>query len=301
MSKDKKTTLIDMGKQLKMSEDDIKILEELILKDQKEKEAREFIKKYVEQQERRKEFFLKPEKDQAALFEKMQKSKAPPVDMTQEKNLTPIKDIIKQADPTSPSDIGMVEKLKRLERKESGLTRKNLPDMPDFLKKAELPKAHAKFGKLLNVLGKTTKIGKRALPLLGLASDVLASDDLGNATISKEELERLKLEKKMTPKEREIKKLLEENLQKPSNVKDLADDLLKTKSLNPEESGEERENKFKNIPKERVEALTGVKIKEGIGQLPEVRKGLDVKRLSRSNRFPKMYNYLSQEKSSGKK
>ena len=121
--------------------------------------------------------------------------------------------------------------------------KKSPPEMPEFLKETDVPKnihgpdtdvsryvtkqqAKAKlFRKLAGALGKTAKIGA---PLLGIASDVLASEDLDDAEISPEEIKRMQIEKELTPKDLEIKQSLEEKAKslKPSDsiIDDLTDD-----------------------------------------------------------------------------
>jgi hypothetical protein len=137
-----KTDVIDMEKQL----------EAPIPETLSSEPTEDFIKKRQMQQEMRKQYFPIPEKDQVALYERIQKESGKPINMSLEKNITKIEDIIKQADPESLSDMAMVEKLQRSARKQSGLTRKNLPKSPSIIKKG------GKFGLIASALGLGTSL-----------------------------------------------------------------------------------------------------------------------------------------------
>lgn len=183
-----------------------------------------------------------------------------------------------------------------------------LPKAPEFLKDADdVPKTihgpeteaskyitkqqnKAKlFRKLDSIMSSpvTKGIGKAAkvaAPLLTLASEALATDNLGDADISKEEIRKLKAEKEMSPRDKEIKRMLEEKAKQPVDVKKEIEDRL---GIN---------KKKVKIQPYQVEHLTGVKEekeKPFVGQLP---KGVEDKRISRSNRFSKLRGHLMREK-----
>lgn len=137
-----KTDIIDMNKQL----------ESTIPKTLSDESTEEFLKKRQLQQEMRKQYLPTPAKDQVALYEQIQKQSSSPVDVSQEKNITKIEDIIKQADPASLEDRATVEKLERLKRKQGNLTKKNLPKLPKILKKG------GRFGALASALGLGTSL-----------------------------------------------------------------------------------------------------------------------------------------------
>lgn len=137
-----KTDIIDMNKQL----------ESTIPKTLSDESTEEFLKKRQLQQEMRKQYLPTPAKDQVALYEQIQKQSSSPVDVSQEKNITKIEDIIKQADPASLEDRATVEKLERLKRKQGNLTKKNLPTLPKILKKG------GRFGALASALGLGTSL-----------------------------------------------------------------------------------------------------------------------------------------------
>lgn len=133
-----KTDVIDMEKELQKT----------IPKTSSEEATEDFLKKKLMQQEKRKQYFPVPDKDQVALYEKIQKESSSPLQMGQEKNINKIEDIIKQADLTSPSDMAMVEKLNKLKIKQSPLTKKDLPKVPSILKKGK-----GKLGLLTSLIG----------------------------------------------------------------------------------------------------------------------------------------------------
>lgn len=176
----------------------------------------------------------------------------------------------------------------------------SLPKAPEFLKDAEdVPKTihgpeteaskyitrqqnKAKlFRKLDSImsspvtkgLGKAAKIGGG---LLGLASEALATEDLGDGEISKGELARLKAEKEMSPRDKYIKQMMQEKGEEPLSIKEQLNIDKKKRVIQPFQ----------------VESLIG-KEKETVGQL---RKGKEDKRINRSNRFSKLQRHLMQEK-----
>lgn len=137
-----KTDVIDMGKQL-----EVPVPETLSAEP-----TEDFIKKRKMQQEMRKQYFPVPEKDQIALYQKIQEESGKPINMSQEKNITKIEDIIKQADPESLSDMATMEKIQRGLRKQGSLTAKDLPRLPSILKKG------GRFGVLASALGLGTSL-----------------------------------------------------------------------------------------------------------------------------------------------
>lgn len=104
-----KTGLMDMESQIKKPIDPVRLV-------QSSEDYADLISK---QAEKRKEYLAKPAKNQVELYKKIQESKAAPISMSQEKNINKISDIIKQADLSDPTDLQMVEKLKKLESKPS--------------------------------------------------------------------------------------------------------------------------------------------------------------------------------------
>lgn len=185
------------------------------------------------------------------------------------------------------------------------IERKKMPELPEFLKeKEEIPKNihgpetdvskyitrqqnKAKLFRKLDSLmsspvakglGKAAKIGGG---LLGLASEALATEDLGDAEISKDELAKLKAEKQMKPWEKELKQKLEENIKKPISLEEKTKNYL---NVNQEK---------KRIHPFQVEPLRGVKEETSVGQLP---KGKEDKRQARSDRFSKLQRHLMGKK-----